>query len=119
MAVACVLRIVRGQDADVAGPYLAARRACRSADRRLGDPGGRAAEAGRPWLHPLFAADVTGSVGAPRLAGLWPVDGRGGLYLARRARANRQEEVDRLFVRRPHVVPNPSEERRYGKKGSR
>src|SRR3546814_10126788 len=72
MAVACVLRIVRGQDADVAGPYLAARRACRSADRRLGDPGGRAAEAGRLWLHPLFAADVPGSVGATRLAGIWP-----------------------------------------------
>src|SRR3546814_18855673 len=102
MAVACVLRIVRGQDADVAGPYLAARRACRSADRRLGDPGGRAAEAGRLWLHPLFAADVPGSVGATRLAGIWPVDGRGGLYLACRARADRHEEADRLFVRRAH-----------------
>src|SRR3546814_13030364 len=52
----------------------------------------------------LFAADVPGSVGATRLAGIWPVDGRGGLYLARRARADRHEEADRLFVRRAHGV---------------
>ena len=36
-----VLRLLRGQDADVAGPHLAARRACRGADGRLGDPGRR------------------------------------------------------------------------------
>src|SRR3546814_17640809 len=104
MAVACVLRIVRGQDADVAGPYLAARRACRSADRRLGDPGGRAAEAGRLWLHPLFAADVPGRVGATRLAGIWPVDGRGGVSIARRVRAVRPHESARLIVRRALAV---------------
>ena len=40
MAVARVLRLLRGQDADVAGAHLAAGRACRGADRRLGDPGG-------------------------------------------------------------------------------
>ena len=38
-AVACLLRLVRGEDADVAGAHLAARRACRGADRGLGDPG--------------------------------------------------------------------------------
>ena len=58
MAVARVFRLVRGQGADVAGPYLAARRACRGADRGLGDPRRRAAEDGRLRLHPLLAADV-------------------------------------------------------------
>ena len=41
LAVAWVLRLVRGQDADVAGPHLAARCACRSADRGIGGAGGR------------------------------------------------------------------------------
>ena len=50
LAVACVLRLVRGQDADVAGPYLVARRARPGPDRGLGDPGGRAAEARRLWI---------------------------------------------------------------------
>ena len=58
LAVARLLRQLRGQDADVAGPYLAARRARPGADRGLGDPGGRAAEDGRLRLHPLLAADV-------------------------------------------------------------
>ncbi len=35
-AVAGVLRVVRGEDADVAGPHLAAGRARRGADRGLG-----------------------------------------------------------------------------------
>ena len=47
LAVARLLRLVRGQGADVAGPYLAARRPRRGADRGLGDPGRRAAEDGR------------------------------------------------------------------------
>ncbi len=34
LAVAGLLRLVRGEDADVAGPHLAARRARRGADRR-------------------------------------------------------------------------------------
>ena len=38
MGVAGLLRLVRGQDADVAGAHLAAGRACGSADRRLGHP---------------------------------------------------------------------------------
>ena len=40
-AVARLLRLVRGEDADVAGAHLAARRPCRGADRGLGDPGRR------------------------------------------------------------------------------
>ena len=41
LAVARLLRLLRGEDADVAGAHLAARRACRGADRGLGDPGRR------------------------------------------------------------------------------
>ena len=64
LAVARLLRQLRGQDADVAGPHLAARRARPGADRGLGDPRRRAAEDGRLRLHPLLAADVPGSLGA-------------------------------------------------------
>ena len=41
LALARLLRLVRGEDADVAGPHLAAGRPRRGADRRLGDPGRR------------------------------------------------------------------------------
>ena len=41
LAVARLLRLLRGEDADVAGAHLAARRARRGADRGLGDPGRR------------------------------------------------------------------------------
>ena len=41
LALARLLRLLRGEDADVAGPHLAARRARRGADRGLGDPGRR------------------------------------------------------------------------------
>ena len=40
LALPRVLRLVRGQGADVAGAHLAAGRARRGADRRLGGPGG-------------------------------------------------------------------------------
>ena len=40
MAVARLLRLFRGEDADVAGAYMAARRSCRGADRGLGHPRG-------------------------------------------------------------------------------
>ena len=51
---------VRGQGADVAGAHLAAGRARRGADRRLGDPGGDHAEDGRLRLPPLQPADHAG-----------------------------------------------------------
>ena len=63
LAVARLLRQLRGQDADVAGPHLAARRARPGADRGLGDPRRRAAEDGRLRLRPLLAADVPGGLG--------------------------------------------------------
>ena len=60
LAVAGLLRLLRGEDADVAGAHLAARRACRGADRGLGDPGRHPPEDGRLRLHALLAADVPG-----------------------------------------------------------
>ena len=54
------LRRVRGEGADVAGAHLVAGCARRSADRRLGDPGGHHAEDGRLRLPALLAADHAG-----------------------------------------------------------
>ena len=60
--------LLRGEDADVAGAHLAARRACGGPDRGLGDPGRDPAEDGRLWLPALLAADVPA-----RLAGFAPL----------------------------------------------
>ena len=60
LAVAGLLRLVRGEDADVAGAHLAAGRPRRGADRRFGDPGRHPAEDGRLRLPALLAADVPG-----------------------------------------------------------
>ena len=97
-----LLRLLRGQDADVAGPHLAARRARRGADRGLGHPGRRAAEDGRLRLPALLAADVPGGLGVLRAADLRAVDRRGRLHLAGRAGAGGHEEADRLFLGRAH-----------------
>ena len=48
------------EDADVAGAHLAARRARRGTDRRLGHPRRHPVEDGRLWLPSLFAAHVPG-----------------------------------------------------------
>ncbi len=58
VGVAGVLRILRGQDADVAGAHLAAGRARRGANGGLGRAGGNLAEDGRLRLPALLAADV-------------------------------------------------------------
>ncbi len=58
LAVPRLLRLLRGEDADVARPHLASRRARRGADRGLGDPGGRDAQARGLRLPALLAADV-------------------------------------------------------------
>ena len=70
VAVARLLRQLRGQDADVAGPHLAARRPRPGADRGLGDPRRRAAEDRRLRLHPLLAADVPRRLGAVHSVGV-------------------------------------------------
>ena len=64
LAVAGLLRLVRGEAADVAGAHLAAGCARRGADGGLGRAGGRAAEDGRLWLPAVLAADVPGCVAA-------------------------------------------------------
>ena len=74
LAVARFLRLFRGQSADVAGAHLAAGRACRGADRGLGDPGRHSPEDGRLRLHPLLAADVSRRFGLFHAAGLRAVD---------------------------------------------
>ncbi len=63
MGVARLLRLVRGQDADVAGAHLAAGRACGGADRGLGHPRRHPAEDGRLRIPAVLAADVP--VGQP------------------------------------------------------
>ena len=55
-----VLLRLRGQGADVPAAHLAARRAHRRADRRLGDSGGGPAEDGHLRLPPLQPADSAG-----------------------------------------------------------
>ena len=55
-----VLPGVRGQGADVAGAHVAARRARRGADRRLGGARGDHAEDRRVRLRPLHPADRAG-----------------------------------------------------------
>ncbi len=68
-----VLRLLRGEDADVAGAHLAAGRARAGADRGVGDPGGDPAEDGRLRLPAVLAADVPGRLGAARRLRLHPV----------------------------------------------
>ena len=57
--MAGVLCVFCGEDADVAGTYLASRRARSGTDRRFGDIGWRVAENGRLRLPALLAADVS------------------------------------------------------------
>ncbi len=102
LAVPRLLRLVRGEGADVAGAHLAARCACRGADRRLGHPGRRAAEDGRLRLPALLGADAAAGLGAFRAVDLHPVGRRGDLHLAGRAGAGGHEEADRLFLGRAY-----------------
>ena len=59
VGMVCILRFVRGEDADVAGAYLAAGRARRSADRWFGDPCCDPVEDGWLRLPAVLAADVS------------------------------------------------------------
>ena len=58
VAVAGLLRLLRRQDADVAGAHLAARRPRRGAHRRLGHTRRHPAQDGRLRLPPLLPTDV-------------------------------------------------------------
>ena len=77
LAVARLLRLVRREDADVAGAHLAARRACRGADRGLGHPRRDPAEDGRLRLPALLAADVPARLDGSRAADLHALGHRG------------------------------------------
>jgi hypothetical protein len=103
LAVARLLRQLRGQDADVAGAYLAARRARSGTDRRIGDTGRRAAQDGRLRLPPLLAADVSRSV---RVDLIWLVFGLSMVAVVYTSLValvqSGHEEADRLFVGSPY-----------------
>ena len=102
MGVACLLCLLRGEDADVAGAHLAARRACRGADRRLGDPCRHPAEDGRLRLPALLAADVSLRQPRFRAADLHALGRRHHLHLAGGADAGGHQEADRLFLGRAY-----------------
>ncbi|KAF1857363.1 hypothetical protein Lal_00044871 [Lupinus albus] len=102
VAVASLLRLVRGEDADVAGPYLASRRARRGADRGLGDPGRHPPEDGWLRLHPDLAADVPGGEPGIRPPRLRPLGGRDHLHVADRDDADGHQEAHRLLVGGPY-----------------
>ncbi|KAF1854111.1 hypothetical protein Lal_00005330 [Lupinus albus] len=121
LAVAGLLRLLRGEGADVAGPHLAAGCPRRGADRRVGDPGRRAAEDGRLRLPALQHSDPAGGDRVFRAADLHPVGRRRDLHLAGRSRPGGHEEADRLLVGRPHglrhhrhVRAEPAGHRRLG-----
>ena len=93
---------LRGESADVAGAHLAARRAHRGADRRLGGARGDPAEARRVWLCPLYAADPAGRFEGPRLADDRALAHRHRLHRPGDAGADRHEAPDRLLVGLAH-----------------
>ena len=93
-----VLRRIRGEGADVAGAHLAAGRARRGADRRVGDPRRDHAEDGRLRLPALQPANRAGRQPGARLAGHHALADRDRLHRLRRAGAARHEEADRLLV---------------------
>ena len=99
MGVARLLRLVRREDADVAGAHLAAGRACGGADRGLGHPRRHPAEDGRLRLPALLAADVPAGFGGFRAACVRALGDRHHLHLAGRDDAGGHEEADRLFLR--------------------
>ncbi len=119
LALARLLRLLRGEDADVAGAHLAAGRARRGADGRLGDPGGHSAEDGRLRLHPCVDADVPGGVGLFRADGVRAVGHRHRLHVARGADAGGHEEADRLFVGRPYGLRDDGHLQHEPRRGSR
>src|ERR1043166_9450276 len=80
--MALLLRIVRREDADVAGAHLAARRACRGADRGIGHSCRHPAEDGWLRLPALLAADVPARLDGSCAARVRAVGDRDRLHLA-------------------------------------
>ena len=102
VGVSRVLSRLRHQGADVPVPHLAARRAHRRADRRLGDSGGRAPEDGDVRVPALQPADPARGVAPVRADDGAAVDHRHRLRRARRAGAEGLEAARRLLVGQPH-----------------
>src|SRR5262249_32094056 len=102
VGVVRLLRVVRGENADVAGPHLAAGRARRGADRGLGDPRGDTPEDGRGRFPAFPPADVPGREPRVRAADFHALGRRHHLHLAGRADAGGREKADRLFLGGPH-----------------
>ncbi len=97
-----VLLRLRGQGADVPAAHLAARRAHRRADRRLGDPGGGHAEDGHLRLPPLQPADSAGGDARVRADDGPALDHRHRLRRAGGAGAEGLEAAGRLLLGQPH-----------------
>ena len=113
LGLARLLCLLRGEDADVAGPYLAARRPCGGAHGGLGDPRRHPPEDGRLRLPALLAADVSVRLGRIRAAGVRPVGGRHRLHLAGGAGAGGHEEAHRLFLGRAYGLRHHGHFRRH------
>ena len=92
---------VRDQGAAVPVPHLAARRARRGADRRLGDPRGRAAEDGHLRPRAVRVSAVPGGGGVLRARARRARRRRHHLRRAGRDGAAGHEEAGGLFERQP------------------
>ena len=97
-----VLPGLRDQGPDVPVPHLAAGRPRRGADRGLGHPGRRPAEARRLRLHPVRPAAVPGRGPDVRAGDHRAVAHRDHLRRDRGPRPARPEEARRLLIGQPH-----------------
>ena len=102
MAVARLLRLLCGEDADVACAHMAAGCACGGANCRVGDFGGDFVENGRVWFHPVLDPDVPRGVALFCAVCVRIVGCRDCLYVPRGPHAGRYQKTDRLFVSRPY-----------------
>ena len=102
LALVRVPGLLRREASDVAGPYLASRRARRGANGRLRHPCGDPSEDGRLRLPAVSAADVPCGVRHLCAAHVRARRDRDHLHLARRLRPEGHEEAHRLFVRRAY-----------------
>ena len=98
-----LLHRLRDQGADVPVPHLAARRARRGADRRLGDSGQRAAEDGDVRIPAFLAAAAAASLDRPhdRAGAGGAVDHRHHLRRAGQPDAAGLEEAGRVLLGEP------------------
>src|SRR3989338_3233535 len=111
-AVPCLLRLFRGEDADVAGAYVVARCPRSGPHGWLCRAGGDHAEDGRLWLPALQPADVSGWQPCDDRSGTVDVGDRHRLHQPCRAGAVGYEKADRLFLGGPHGLRDDGDFRR-------